>query len=58
MVTLATCTPIAVVNFSLTLGHWQTKLTLEAQNEWEQGDTVVISISNPISPVGLFVPKL
>ena len=33
--------------FSLTLGHWQTKLTLEAQNEWEQGDTVVISIVTP-----------
>ena len=57
MVTLATCTPIAVVDTWLTLGHWQTKLTLEAQNEWEQGDKVVISISNPISPVGLFLSQ-
>ena len=43
--------------FSLLLGHWEATFSLESQNEWQEGEQLILNISNPISPVGLFLSQ-
>ena len=43
--------------FSLLLGHWEASFSLESPNEWQEGDQLILNVSNPISPVGLFLSQ-